>query len=378
MTTTVRRVTTHAGDPAWQVSGYDTVKRLLADPRLGRSHPDPEHASRFSDAMVFGRPQQSNSDENTEHRQMRRLLARSFSARRLALLRPRVQQVVDDLLDELAARSRPADFHDAISFPLPAFVICELLGVPYEDRERFRRWSDDAGDMTDAGRSSAGMEALHTYMRGLVEARRAEPAEDVISDLVTAQVDGRPAYDTDGAAQLAAGLLFAGHETTVTAIDNGVVLLLSNPDQLAELRRDSSVVPQVVEEVLRFGLPGQDAGRGGANGLPRYANADITVEGMTINAGDLVVLDLQDANYDEIRFPGPRVFDVSRSDNPHLTFGHGPRFCVGAPLARIELEALFGTLFQRFPGLRLAVSEEDLRPRRHLLTGGLSELPLDW
>ncbi|GAA2756073.1 cytochrome P450 [Actinopolymorpha rutila] len=378
MSPDVRKVTTPAGDPAWLVTGYDTVKRLLADPRLGRSHPEPDRAARFSDAQILGRPEEARPDEVAEHRQLRRLLAKSFSARRLALLRPRVEAVVAELLDDLAARPQPADFHDAISFPLPALVICELLGVPYEDREDFRRWSDDVGDMSDGQRSAAGMAALHAYMRELVERRRAEPAEDVITDLVTAQVDGRPAYDSDSAAQLGAGLLFAGHETTVTAIDSGVVLLLTHPEQVAELERGPEAVSRVVEEILRFGLPNPGAEQEGAAGLPRYANADIEVGDTTIAAGDLVVLDLRDANQDTVRFPEPADFDARRTDNPHVTFGHGPRFCVGAPLARIELTALFETLFTRFPMLRLAVPPDRLRPRSHLLTGGWAELPVRW
>ncbi|WP_020574222.1 cytochrome P450 [Actinopolymorpha alba] len=384
MNATVSRATTHTGDPAWQISGYDTVKRLLADPRLGRSHAEPDQASRYSESMIFGRPVQTTPTERADHQQMRKLLTRSFSARRLAILRPRVQELVDRLLDDMERRTRPVDFHDAISFPLPAFVICELLGVPFEDRADFRRWSDDAADMTDGERSMAGLIALWEYMQALVDRKRREPAEDVITDLVTADKDGSPVYNNVEAAQLAAGLLFAGHETTVNAIDTGVVLLLTHPEQKEKLRHDPALVDSTVEEILRLGLPipPTDTTCPGetprAIGLPRYASADIDVDGATIRAGDLVVLDLRHANQDERHFPVPGTFDQSRAENPHMSFGHGPRFCLGAPLARIELQVLFGTLFRRFPTLRLAVPAEDLRHRSHLLTGGLAELPVAW
>src|SRR5262249_32949282 len=156
----VQRVTSPAGDPAWLVSGYDAVKRLLSDPRLGWSHPDPEHASRYSNAVIFGQPMAATPNEQAEPAAMRRLLRPSFSARRLALRRQRVQDLVDGLLDAMGWLAPPVDAHEAIAFPLPALVICELLGVPTQDREDFRRWSDDAADMTDAARSRAGWQAL--------------------------------------------------------------------------------------------------------------------------------------------------------------------------------------------------------------------------
>jgi pentalenolactone synthase len=391
--TTVHRVTSPAGDPAWLVRGYETIRQLLTDPRLGRSHPDPEHAARYSEAVMFGRPMVSSANEQAEHAAMRQLLTPSFSARRLALLRPRVQALVDDLLEEMGRMSPPVDAHEAIAFPLPALVICDLLGVPAADREDFRRWSDDAADMTDAARSLAGWKALWRYMRELIARKQQQPSEDVLSDLIAAYIareETLQPLDTAGAdiasqiAPLAAGLLFAGHETTVAAIDKGIVLLLTNPTQREALQHDPTLVPSAVEEILRHPLPvpapeiAETAETGRAGGLPRYANTEIELAAVTIRAGDLVLLDLQDANLDAQRFPMPEAFDVARVDNPHVTFGHGPYYCIGAPLARLELQALFGTLLQRFPALRLAVPVEQLRLRSHLLTGGLSALPVTW
>jgi pentalenolactone synthase len=375
----LRRVTTRAGDPAWLVTEYDTVKTLLADPRLGRSHPEPERAARYSESAIFGQAAGSPATEQAEHTWMRKLLSPSFSARRMAGLRPRVQEMADGLFDEMSQKTPPVDFHEAVSFPLPALVICELLGVPYEDREDFRRWSDDAGDMTDGPRSRSGLAQLREYMRKLVDRKRRHPAEDVVSDLAAAQGQSQGAFADEDLSALAAGLLFAGHETTVAAIDRGVLLLLQNPGQRKALERDPALVSRTVEEILRHPLPTRaPRPEGEPQGVPRWANADIQVGDVTVPAGDLVLLSVQQANLDDRVFHDPAAFDATREDNPHLTFGHGPRFCIGAPLARIELQVVFGTLFDRFPGLRLAVPAEELRPRSNLLTGGLAEIPVTW
>src|SRR5216683_4987782 len=375
----VRQVTTPAGDTAWQVTGYANVKALLGDPRLGRSHPAPERAARYSEAAIFGQPIGSPENERSDHARMRSLLTPSFSARRMANLRPRIQELVDGLLDDMGRMTPPLDFHALVSLPLPVLVICELLGVPYTDREAFRRWSDDAADMLDGPRSRAGLMQLQAYMSELLERKRRTPAEDVLCDLVAAQAYAPAAFTDEGVAQLAAGLLFAGHETTVTAIDKGVILLLTNPAARDVLQRDPTVVPHLVEEILRMPMPlvlPEHAASPG--GLPRYANADIELGDVTIAAGDLVLLDLQDANLDSAVFARPDAFEAERADNPHLTFGHGAHYCIGAPLARIELQVVLGTLLRRFPTLHLAVPVEDLRPRSRLLTGGVTELPVTW
>jgi pentalenolactone synthase len=375
--TAFRAVTTPAGDPAWLVSAYDDVKALLADPRLGRSHADPVSAPRFSTSAIFGGPQGDPATEAADHTRMRRLLAPAFSARRMARLRPRIESITADLLTDLLSRPCPADFHEAVSFPLPALVICELLGVPYADRADFRVWSDDAGRMDDPERSLAALGQLWAYMGELVRRKQSEPGQDVISDLVAAARHD-PALTDETIAQLSAGLLFAGHETTVTAIDRGVTLLLTHPDQREALSAVPGAAGRAVEEILRSPIPFRSARRDSFGWLPRYATADLEFGGMTIRAGELVVLDLQAANVDDDRFPAPDRFDVGRGANPHLAFGYGYRFCVGAPLARIELETLFGTLFTRIPTLRLAVDPAELTPREELLTGGLVELPVTW
>src|SRR5215471_11054161 len=335
----ITRIRTLTGDQAWMVTRHAELKQLFGERRLGRSHPDPRHAARISDSILFGGPSDNYETEAADDARMRTLLTPFFSARRMEELRPRVEALADQLLDALAARTPPADLHEALSFPLPVLVICELLGVPYGDRDQLRVWTEGMADMRDRQHASDSLGSLFGYMRGLVARKRAEPADDVISGLC--RVDGGTLAD-DHIAFLAAVLLFAGHETTVARIDAGTLLLLTHPDQREALMRDPSVLPTAVEEILRL----SDSG---GSGVPRYAREDIEVAGVAIRAGEAVVLSGGAGNHDKRVFADPDRFDVARHPNPHLTFGHGPRFCIGAPLARIELQAVFARLFGRFP-----------------------------
>ncbi len=364
----VARVRTLTGDEAWDVVRYQEIKQLLGDDRLGRSHPDPEHAPRISDSILFGGPLQNYDTEAADHARMRRLLTPFFSARRMEALRPRVEALADELLADMARRTPPVDLHQALSFPLPVLVICELLGVPATDRERFRLWSRDMADLHDRPRAQAAMLALVGYMRKLVARKRTHPEDDVISGLCAAEGGTLP---DDQVARLAAMLLFAGHETTVARIDLGALLLLTNPDQRMAMLRDPSLVTTAVEEILR-------ASTTGGGGLPRYPREELRIGGATLHAGEAVLLDLGAGNHDPRAFEEPERFDVARQPNPHLAFGHGPRYCIGAPLARVELRAAFERLIPCFPTLRLAVPLEQLRTRDDLITGGLYELPVTW
>ncbi|MGH3856322.1 MAG: cytochrome P450 [Pseudonocardiaceae bacterium] len=226
---------------------------------------------------------------------MRRLLTPAFSARRMRALRVRVTELVDTLLDQLAEQSPPADLHEALSFPLPALVICELLGVPYADRDQFPAWSAGMVTLTDREASAVALAQLVSDMHHLMARKRAHPGEDVISDLLAAHDDEH--FRDDQIAELAAALLFAGHETTVTRIDYGTLLLLTHPEQRAALRRDPELVAGAVEEILRVAAPS-----GGGGGLPRYAHDDIDIAGVTIRAGDAVLLSGVAANRDPTAF----------------------------------------------------------------------------
>ena len=369
--TPITRVRTRTGDEAWLVTTHEHVRALLGDPRLGRSHPEPEKAARLHDGVLLGGPSGDHEHEQESHRRMRRLLAPAFSARRMRALDDHVRALVSTLVDDLLGRDRPADVHDALSVPLPTLVICELLGVPYADRDRFRVWSEQAGSL-EGGSSRAGITALGTYVWGLLAAKRDDPGEDVLSDLVAAQRED-PTLTDLMVAGMATGLLFAGHETTVNRIDAGVLRLFPHDGAPVPLPSPDDVA-RAVEEIVRLPVPG--GGRGG--GLIRYAREEVEIEGTVIAPGDAVVLSIGAANQDPSVFAAPAELDLERPDNPHLGFGHGVHHCIGASLARVELRAVFATLPARVPTLRVAVPPEALRCREDNLTGGLSELPVTW
>ncbi|HEX4817053.1 MAG TPA: cytochrome P450 [Nonomuraea sp.] len=362
----IAKVRTPTGDEVWLVSGYEDARRLFNDPRLGRSHPQPEKAARLSGSVLIGGPQGAVDTEKAEHDRMRKLFMPSFSARRMKALSGHVGDLVEERLDHIAKLTPPVDLHAELSFPLPVLVICQLLGVPYEDREYFSGVSVRVGDTLDPVTGQAALDELSAYTARLIERKRREPGEDVLSDLA------RELDDTGRIAELAAGLLFAGHETTVTRIDFGVLLLLANPGQLDLLKADPGLAPAAVEEILRMSTPS-------LHGIPRYAHADLEFGGVTIRRGEAVVITLGAANRDERVYPDPDVFDLRRPQiDPHLAFGYGPRFCVGASLARVELVAVFSRLFQRFPTLRLAVPRSELRRNEGRITEGLAGLPVVW
>jgi cytochrome P450 len=364
----IARVRTPTGDEAWHVVRFGELKQLLTDRCLGRSHSDPEHAPRISDSILFGGPAENFQTELSDHEQMRSLLTPFFSARRMDALRPAVDARLNELLDALLALTPPVDLHKALSFPLPVLVICDLLGVPYEDRHEFRAWTRDMADIHHPRRASLGWKNLIGYMRELVRRKRREPADDVISGLCQAYGG---ALSDEHVASLAAVLLFAGHETTVVRIDLGTLLLLEHPEQREILLQSPDLVDNAVEEILR-------ASFAGGGGLPRYPREDVAIGNVVLRAGDAVMLDIGAANHDPAVFEHPDRFDVRRKPNPHLAFGYGPRYCIGAPLARIELQAVFARLFARFPRLRLAVPREQLVARDDVLTGGLATLPVTW
>ncbi|MHC1559691.1 cytochrome P450 [Actinomycetospora sp. C-140] len=369
----VTRVRTPAGDVAWLATRYEEAKALFADRRLGRSHPQPDQAARVSDAGVMAGPSGDHEHEDADHSAMRKLLTPAFSAKRMRRLHDRVAELAEGLVDDLQpSRDGAVDLHAAFSVPLPIFVICELLGVPVEDRAYFKGLSERMATLTGDDPRVARAE-FERYTAGLAEAKRAEPGEDVISDLVAAQEHDPRLTDTR-VAELSAGLLFAGHETTVNRLSLGVVLLLVNPDVRDRFVADpAGTVDAVVEEVLRLAEPG-------GMGLLRYAHEDVTVgegdEAVTIPRGDAVMIVTSAANRDTGAFGSADAFDPDRSPNPHLSFGHGPHFCIGASLARTELRVGLTTLFTRLPGLRLAVDPESLTLHTERLTGGLDRLPV--
>jgi cytochrome P450 len=364
----VARVRTTAGDPAWLVTRHEDVIALFGDDRLGRSHPNPERAARISSSVLLGGPVGDHGAEQDRHRRMRQLLTPAFSARRMNALQPRIGYLVDQLLDELP--TPPFDWHQAFSVPLPVMVICELLGIHYEDHPHFRRWATDLTSLTDPAQARTAQRDLIAYVHDLIPQKRSTPGEDVICDLIAAQ-DDHGLTDAD-IARTAAMLLFAGHETTVIRLDLGLLLLLTHPEQLDALRADPTLAPGAVEEILRL------SSLSTIGGLPRYARTDLTIGQTTIPAGGAIILAPQAANRDGRVFPDPGTFDITRTPNPHLTFGHGSHYCIGASLARFELQEAFSRIPTRLPDLRLAVPRTELRLRSDRLTGGLAELPVTW
>jgi pentalenolactone synthase len=365
---TVHRVRTRVGHEAWLVTDYGQVRRLLDDDRLGRSHREPDSAARTGESALFGGPLGDFDTEVADHARMRKLLQPHFSPKHLRALAARVEALTGGLLNELAEQGPPADLQARLAVPLPILVICELLGVPYSDRDQFRGWAEDAGNVRDRARSQRGLAELFGYGMKLVERKRAHPGDDVISRLCA--TDG---VSDEEAASLSMFLLFAGHETTVVQIGLGALLLLTNRDQWQALVDNPALIPDAVEELLRAAATG-----GGVGGVPRYARTDFAIDGVTIHAGDLVLLDIGSANHDPAVFADPERIDVARKEAAHLAFGYGARYCIGAPLARIELKAVFVQLIPRFPSMRLTVDPVTLPTRRDMLAGGLVELPVSW
>ena len=362
----IHRVLTPVGDPAWLVTGYAEVRALMDDERLGRSHRSPQTAPRSRASALFGGPIGDFDAEPEGHQRMRALLQPHFSPRHLRGLRPRVEALTRGLLDDLEAHGPPTDLHAALALPLPVLVICELLGVPYADRERFRVWVDAAAFGADEEQSGQGLAALVNYGVDLVAAKRSAPGEDVISRLCA-----EPDLADVEIAALTMSLLFAGYETTVTQIWLQAVRLLGEPARWRALLADPASLPRATEELLRACLVG-------GVGIPRYARADIGIAGITIGGGDLVLLDPGSANHDPAAFPDPDTVDFDRRGAPHLSFGYGGRYCVGAPLARLELNAVFSQLIPRFPGMELTAPADSLRINSEALGAGLVELPVRW
>ncbi|MEO3789627.1 cytochrome P450 [Nonomuraea sp. B10E15] len=367
-------VTTPAGDPAWLVTRYSEVRQLLSDKRLGRSHPEPDKAARISTAAIQDGPTGSYETEEADHTRMRRLLTPAFSAKRMRMLSGHVQHLVDGYVDDLvrahdAAPDGVVDLHAGVALPLPVAVICRLLGVPENDGERFRSLSERMAGVTDQQDAQAARREFSGYMTGLAEAKRAQPGEDVISDLVAAQSEDAGFTYAD-MVRLCVGLLFAGHETTVNRIGLGTLFLLTRPDAWKSLVADpAGRTDACVEEIMRLGAPGD-------LGLLRYARTDVEAAGVTIRRGDAVILSINAANRDPEVYAEAERFAPGREQG-HLGFGHGAHFCIGASLARIELRIVFATLARRLPELRLAAELDDLEVRP-TLTGGVTSLPVTW
>ncbi|MFD7845913.1 cytochrome P450 [Nocardia sp. NPDC059764] len=360
----IRRITTAMGHEGWLVSEYDQVRKLFSDPKLGRAHPTPEAAARVAESTFFGGPMGDFTTEHAEHERMRGILQPHFAPSKMRAFRGRVEEIASGLFDTMAEQGSPADLYGAVAAPLPLLVIGELLGVPVGERDNLRGWTDAMAAATDGLKAATAAGEMLNYCLTLVVRKRADPADDVLSRLCE-----REDLTDSGAALLAMVMLFAGHETSVVQIGMGAMHLLRDREQWQALVDRPELVAGATEELLR--VPN-------AVGLPRYAREDFKVDGVEIGAGELVVLDLTAANHDAAVFQDPDRIDIARKEAAHLTFGYGVRYCVGAPLARVELQAVYSQLVSRFPTMRLAVDPADVRMREDRFTGGVAELPVIW
>ncbi|GIF00536.1 cytochrome P450 [Paractinoplanes rishiriensis] len=372
----VSRVRMASGDEVLLLTRYADVRGMLADPRFTRNLTTPD-AARIADSEtggVFNEETVSASMTSGEgHARWRRMMSRSFTAKRVNALRPRIEQLANDLIDDMVAGGAPADLAAALGFPLPVFVICELLGVPAGHREQFSHWSDAMLNLSRYQQAEIDKAAQEfgEFMVAHVLAKRADPGDDLISELavIVDSEDGR--LSGEELVATAQGLLVAGHETTANMIGKMMGMLLADPARWERLVADRTLVPTAVDESLRF-----DANFG--FGLPRYLTEEVRVGDETIAAGSTVVTCLGAANRDDRVFADAAEMVLDRSPNPHLAFGAGPHACLGQSLARVELQTVLTVLLDRLPGLRLAVPPDGLRRKEGLIVGGLEGLPVRW
>jgi cytochrome P450 len=354
--------------PAWFVTGYAEVRAALTDPRLlkdWRKRTQPGRAP--AGVNDFINTNMLNMDP-PDHTRLRRLVLKAFTPRRIAALRPRVVEITSSLIDAMSHGNGTVDLLEAFALPLPVTVICELLGIPGADQERFSAWAHTvvATDATEQELREA-REAMHGYYTSLLAAKRRSPSDDLLSALVTARDD--ESLSEPELIALVYLLLTAGHETTVNLIANGTLALLTHPGELARLRDDASLLPSAVEELLRYASPLNHA-------TERFTLEPTKIGDVTIPANKVVICATSAANHDPARFPDPGRLDLSRDTTGHLAFGHGIHYCLGAPLARLEAEVAFGSLLSRFPALSLAVPASELRWRPSSFVHGLEALPV--
>ncbi|HEX2316824.1 MAG TPA: cytochrome P450 [Thermomonospora sp.] len=367
----VTRVHMPYGGDAWLVTRYDDSKVVLADPRFSRAatigKDVPRVRQAFEDPIIVAM-------DPPEHTRLRKLVAKAFTNRRVEKLRPRVQAIVDELVDGLVAAGSPADLTEKLAWPLPITVICELLGVPKEDHQTFRRLVDtwlSVGDVRPLEEVTGALERLQKYMAELLEQRRAEPRDDLLSGLVAAR-DGEDRLSEEEMVMLGITLLAAGHKTTANQLGSHVFALLSRRRHWEELVADPDLVPRAVEELLRYSplSPASDN--------TRIAKEDVELSGRLIKAGDAVMVNYAAANRDPEVFPEPDELNFHRETNPHVAFGHGLHHCLGAPLARMELQTALRALVTRLPSLELAVPAEEIQWRKDSVARGVQALPVRW
>ena len=360
-----------SGTRMWWVTGFEEAKYILSNHKqfvkdyrstltkaeVQQLKPEPELFQLLNYNLL--------GIDAPDHTRLRALVSKAFTHRRVMSLQPRIQQIADDLIDAFPVDGE-IDLIDSFAFPLPIIVICELLGVPIEDRDQFRMWSNTfvEGSYTYAQE----MTAFFQYIAQLVAARRDKPEDDLISALVQAEENDQRLNEQEIYSMIAL-LIVAGHETTVNLIANGMLALLQHPDQMRRLQESPDLTETAIEEFLRYDGPIEQA-------TPRYAVEDIEIGGHVIKRGETVMVVLGAANRDPQQFADPNSFDTTFQNSKHLGFGHGIHFCLGAPLARLEGRIAINTLIQRIPHMQLTVPVSNLKYRNSTIIRGLLRLPV--
>lgn len=358
------------GDGAWLVTRYEDVRAVLADPRfslaaaMGRDQPRMRPVARTG-AGLF-------STEPPEHTRLRSLVAREFGARRVERLRARAVELADQLLDRIVEAGQPADLVEDFAIPMPTTIICEVLGLPAEDHRMLWDWAETVLSAVTPGEVLATEgQAFMDYMAQVLELRSREPGDDLLTTLVRACRE-RKLIGEEELLSIACDLLIAGFVSTTNQIGNFFHQLLFSPDELVRLRERPELIPRAVEELMRYVplLTGFS--------LPRYATADVELGGVTVRAGEAVMIATAAANRDPRVFAEPERLVLDRPANPHIGFGHGVHYCIGAHLARLELRVAIERVLARLPGLRPAVPEHELRWKQDAMVNGLQALPVAW
>jgi len=362
------------GVKVWMVTRYDDVRSILSDPRISKdgrriNELFARHSGMVEEPSVYDDELSAhmlNSDP-PRHERLRKLVSRAFTTRRIELLRPRIEQIVDELLD--AMDGRQADLITELAIPLPITVITELLGVPVEDRESFRLWATTlVGAHHSAAEVAEASAAVIGYAGRLIQAKRTAPGDDLLSAMAQVGDDGDLLTHGELVAMVFL-LVAAGHETTLSTFGNAIHSLLRNPEQLAMLRADPALLPAALDELFRY-----DGGVSLATF--RFTKEEIQLDGATIPAGEIVVVSLGSAGRDRAKFHDPDRLDITRQVSGSLAFGHGIHYCIGAQLGKLEIEVGIGRLLARFPDLSLTVEPAELRWKSSTLMHGLVTLPV--